>query len=127
VANNDRVTDDVIADDMSEAARPTIADLFSRLAEQAGALARAEFSVYRAEAGRHALAAGVAAGLIAAAIVLAQGALVALLVGLIVLLAESLGTGWAIVAVVGGALLVAALMGWFGVRRVRAIIDPEVK
>jgi hypothetical protein len=108
------------------AGRPTISELFTQLAEDAGGLARAEFALYRAEAAKRAMAVGVAAGLLLGAIVLVQAAVVALLVGLIMLIGQSTGTGWALLIVVGGALLVAALMGWLGVQRIRSMAEPEV-
>jgi hypothetical protein len=105
--------------------RPTIAELFERLAHDLQALFRAEFALYRAEAARRALSAGWAVGLIIAAVTLAQGALIALLVGLILLLAPVVGTGWAIVAVTTGALGLAGVLTWFGWRNANRMIDPD--
>ena len=105
--------------------RVRIGDLITQLVDDVRNLLRAEFKLYRAEAGRAALSAGWAAGMLVGAIVLGQGALVALLVGLVLLLAPLLGIGWAILAVVGGSLAVAALLGWLGVRKINSMIDPE--
>jgi hypothetical protein len=116
---------DTIAIEAAPDERASIGELLSRLVEELRAWFEAEFAVYRAEATRRSLSAGVAAGLLIGALALAQGALVALLVGLIILIAPDTGTGYAIVIVVGITLLLVALLAWLGVRQIAKIIDPD--
>ncbi len=107
--------------------RPSIGDLFGRLSEDAQALVRAEIALYRMEASRRALSASLALGLVLGALVLAQGALIALLVGLVVLIGRHIGLGWSILLVVGTTLLLAGGMAWLGIRRVEAMIEPGAR
>lgn len=108
-----------------DADRPSIGELLERLSRDLQLLVRAELTLYRAEAGRRALSAGWAAGLLIAALTLAQGMLIALLVGLILLFTPMIGTGWSIVAVTSGALILAGLLAWLGVRNINRMIDPS--
>ena len=85
----------------------------------------AEVALYRARTTRRALSAAAAGVLIIAAVTLAQAALVALLIGLIMLLAPQMGTGYAILTVVGITVLLGALLAWLGVRRIQNIVDPD--
>ena len=64
-------------------------------------------------------------GLFIAAITLLQGALIALLVGLIFWIAPATGTGSAIALVILGAVLLGLLLGWIGTRRARHIIPKR--
>ena len=107
------------------AVRPPIAALFQQLIDDATAFVRAEVALYRAQAGQKALSAGIAVGLIGGAIMLVQGAVVALLVGLMLALAAKLGIGWAIAVTVVGSILVAALLIKLGIDRIAALIEPE--
>ena len=105
--------------------RPTIGELFTQLVDGGRGLFQAEVALYRIEAGRRSLSAGWAAGLLVGALTLAQGALIALLVGLIMVLAPALGTGWAVASVTVGAVALAGLLGWLGMRQISRAIDPD--
>ena len=107
-----------------EPPRPSLAELAQQLVDDTTAFVRAEVALYRAQAGRKALSAGIAVGLLGGALVLAQGAVFALLVGLIIVLAPSLGTGWAIVVVVMSAILIAAILAKVGIDRFIALLEP---
>jgi Putative Actinobacterial Holin-X, holin superfamily III len=61
--------------------------------------------------------------LVLTALVLAFGALLALLVGLMLVLQPMLGTGWAVMAVVIGAVAVAGLIGWLGYARMKRLFE----
>ena len=52
-------------------------------------------------------------------------ALTALLVGLILWIGQALGTGWAILIVIGVTLLVAGALGWFGTVKLRDALSSE--
>lgn len=106
-------------------ARLSLGDLFSRLVLELRDWFEAEFALYRAQATRRALSAAVAGVLILAAVTLAQSALVALLIGMIMLLAPQMGTGFAILTVVGVTLSMGGLLAWLGVRRIQNIVDPD--
>lgn len=103
----------------------SIGALFSRLIGDVERFARAEVRLYRAEllgrldAVKFALAMG------AVALLLAQATVVALLVGLLLILQPYIGAGWATVAVVGGALVLLALLGWFALQGVRKAFAGE--
>lgn len=111
--------------DVTGDARPTIGELFTQLVDGARGLFQAEVALYRIEAGRRSLSAGWAAGLLIGALTLAQGALIALLVGLIMILAPAVGIVWAVVIVTVGAVALAGLLGWLGVRQISRVIDPD--
>lgn len=106
-------------------ARLAIGDLLSRLVMELRDWFEAEFALYRAQATRRGLSAAVAGVLILAAITLAQSALVALLIGLIMLLAPQMGTGYAILSVVGATLVIGALLAWLGIRKILNVVDPD--
>jgi hypothetical protein len=106
-------------------ARPALGELFARLVDELRAMVDAEIALYRAEAIKRGLTAGVAAGLMIGALTLAQGALIATLVGLILWLAPVIGTGFSIVAVVSAALVIAALLAWLGFRQIGRMVDPD--
>lgn len=110
---------------MTGEARPAIGELFTRLVDAGRGLLKAEVALYRVEAGRRSLSAGWAAGLLIGALTLVQGALIALLVGLIMVLAPIIGTGWAVTLVTVAAIALACLLGWLGVRQISHAIDPD--
>lgn len=114
-------------DDAPPPSRPTIAELFTRLANDATAYVRAEVAVYRAEAGQKLVSAGWIIALFVAAIALAQGALIALLIGLVMALAKPLGIWWALLVVVFGALAVAGLLIWIGSNQAARLTRGERK
>ena len=98
----------------------SLGDLFGRLGGELKKLGSAHVAVYRAKFGGRAKHAGIGAGLLFGALVLAQCAIAALLVGLILVLAQSLGMIWAVFIVVGIALAVVGLLAWLGLRQITA-------
>lgn len=104
--------------------RPTIGALLAELGHDARAFADAEIARYRAYGKHAAVAAAIVLALFIAAVTLVQGAVIALLIGLILWLQPFTGTGWAILVVVAGAIVLALLLGWAGTRRARRIIPP---
>lgn len=105
----------------------SLGELMSRLVEDIRIWFDAEFALYRIEATRRSVSFAMAAGMIVGALVLAQAAIIALLVGLIMLLAPAVGTGFAVLIVVGTSLAVVAVLAWLGKRRIEKIIDPDCK
>lgn len=122
---NQAEIEDATGDPTPGDARLAIGDLLSRLVLEVRDWFEAEVALYRARATRRALSAAVAGVLILAAVTLAQAALVALLIGLIMLLAPQMGTGYAILTVVGMTVVLGALLAWLGVRRIQNIVDPD--
>lgn len=96
-----------------------MAALLSKLSGDAAAFARAEVNYLRAQAGERAVYALPAFAMLGIGFALAGGSLIALLVGLIILLTPAIGAGYATIAVVGGAILLALLLLWAGTRRLR--------
>ncbi len=105
----------------------SLGDLVSLLVEDLRHWFDAEFALYRIEATRRSVSFGMAAGMIVAALVLAQAAIIALLVGLIFILAPAVGTGFATLIVVGMSMVIVALLAWLGKRRIEKMIDPDGK
>lgn len=105
--------------------RPTLAQLFGRLVDDGEDFIRAEVGLYRAQAGAKLLDARWIAAAFGAAILLGQGVLIASLVGLILALAPRLGPGWATLIVVGITLAAIALLIRIGVRRLKALLNPD--
>ncbi|AOH84790.1 hypothetical protein AWL63_13275 [Sphingomonas panacis] len=97
-----------------------IGTLISRLVEDAKAFAFAEIAVYRARLMKAVADYRAAAILGVAALILAHAAVIALLVGIILSVAQALGPIWATVITVGGALLVAGVLVWIAVSIVSA-------
>lgn len=88
----------------------SIAALFARLIEDAEHFVRAELRLYRADLFRRLREARSAIILILIGFLFAQSAIIALLVGLIVILRPVLGAIGATASVVGGSVIVAAIM-----------------
>ncbi|WP_294087847.1 phage holin family protein [Sphingomonas sp.] len=104
-----------------------LAAMISRLAAEGNDYARAELRAYRAGMADRITAARTAAILFVGAIVLALATLVALLVGLILALATLIGAAGATAVVVLAMLLLAGLMGWIGVGRIKHALRKEKK
>ncbi|MEN2785462.1 phage holin family protein [Sphingomonas qilianensis] len=98
---------------------PSIGALAGDLVADARAYALAEVAVYRAKATVWLGEAKFVAIFGVSALVLANAAVIALFVGLLLTLAPRVGPGWATVIVVGGTLVLVALLGWLALRRVR--------
>ena len=105
--------------------RPSLSELATRLVHRAVEYAQAQVALYRIDATRRAVSGGWAAGYLLFAWTLAQGALVALLVGLVMLVGQAVGLGLGLAIVIGATFLLAALLGWLGMRKIRAMIDPD--
>lgn len=100
----------------------SIGHLFSRLIDDAERFVRAEVNLYRAQAFARISEAKVALLLGATAFLLAQSALIAMLVGLVLVVRTELhSAAWATVVVVGGALIVAGIMVAIAVAKVKKL------
>lgn len=103
----------------------SIGALFSRLAEDAERVVRAEIALFRAKLVDRV---GQAAGALvfgALALLLAQSAIFGLVVGLIIILCDPVGPIWATVIVVGGVLALAGLMGWIALTKAKRVTGGE--
>lgn len=99
----------------------SIGHLFSRLIDDAERFVRAEINLYRAQGLARIGEAKVALLLGATAFLLAQAALIALLVGLVLVARRTLGPALATLTVVGGALIVAAVMVAVAVAKIKKL------
>jgi hypothetical protein len=106
----------------------SITSLVSRLIDDGEEFVRAELKLYRArvfsrlDEARNAILLGIGA------LVLAQSVVVAALVGLLLTMRRLVGPGWATLVVVGGGLLITAMMGWAAwalVKRATEIKDKD--
>lgn len=115
---------------MTEPPAKGFAGLAQQLVDDAKTYARAEYAFYRALAAERAGEAGMAGGLFFAAIALANGIIVAVTLGVMLLLDRWFGLPIAILIVLaGGGVLVALLLlaGTVWARRVARPIEPEVE
>ena len=112
-----RVTD---ALDSDEASIPLLA---RQLVDDGKDFVRAEIALYRARFSARLGNARTAAILAVVAIALAQGILVAGLVGLVLVLSAIVGAGWATVIVVLGGLAIVAILALVAVRLLRKAIE----
>jgi hypothetical protein len=99
----------------------SIGHLFSRLIDDAERFVRAEINLYRAEAFARINEAKLALLLGATAFLLAQAALIALLVGLLLIARRTMGPALATLTVVGGALIIAGVMVAVAVAKIKQI------
>lgn len=107
--------------------RPGISELAGRTIADLKTYARAEIALVKGQVAARAAGAKGAAIFLVAALLLAIGAVGALLVGLIMTLATLVGPGWATLIVVGLTLVVAGLLAWLGIKRLTApVLDEEV-
>lgn len=103
----------------------SIGELLVRLIEDARVLVRAEVALYRSQVFAWIGKAKVIAALAVAALILVNGAAIALFVGLLLIFERRIGPIWATVIVVTATLLVAVLLGWLAARRVRKLIGER--
>jgi hypothetical protein len=96
-----------------------IPQLLGQLANDTSDFARAEIAFLRAAAGERASYAMPGIIMVAVGTALASGAVVALLVGLVIWFAPMIGPGWAILASIGGSLIVATILFRLGTTRLR--------
>lgn len=97
----------------------SIAALFTRAIDDVERFVRAEIRLYRAQFFARVGEARNGILMIMTSFLLAQSALIALLVGLVVILRPSLGAIGATAAVVGGSLAIAGLLGWLAIGKIR--------
>lgn len=104
-------------------AGPSLAELLSRLSDQAGTLVRQEIQLAQAELTRKANKAGRNMVFIAVAALIGMGAFYALVAALILVLAQMM-EAWLAALLVGVALaIVAALLARYGINKLKEI-DP---
>jgi protein-S-isoprenylcysteine O-methyltransferase Ste14 len=120
--------DAVLIDDQADdAAELNLSQLVRLMADDASRYASAQMDWVRAEAGERSSLAVPALGLVMVAVVLAFGSLVSAQVGLIWLLVPQIGPGWATLSVVGGSLLISAILLKIGTSRIKkAFRKPEL-
>ncbi len=99
--------------------RLTIAQLARQLVDDSRAFAEAEVAYLKAQAGERASYAVPGLAMIGAAIGLATGALVAAVIGTMLLLAEWIGLGWSLIITLTGTGLICAGLIRFGLLRVK--------
>ena len=109
----------------------SIAALFSRLIDDAERFVRAEIRLYRAEFLSRVGEARTAIILGVVALLLTQSAVIAMVLGLLLILRHPLGEIWATIVVVVVSLGIAALLVRIAVAKVQAITEikdvPDVK
>lgn len=101
----------------------SIAALFASLIEDAEDFVRAELQLYRANLFARLTEARTGIVMILASFLIAQSAIIALLVGLVIILRPDLGAVGATATVVGTSLLVVALLAWLAIGRLRKATD----
>ncbi|MBY0285277.1 MAG: phage holin family protein [Sphingomonas sp.] len=111
----------------AEPEEESIAALFARLIDHAERFVRAELKLYRATLFDRLTGARTAVISLLTAFLLAQSAIIALLVGLIVILRQPLGAVGATATVVGSALVVAAVLVQFALVKLRKATEIEDK
>lgn len=97
-----------------------VGTLISRLVDDAKAFVRAEIAVYRAQALKLVADYQTAAILCVVALILANAAIVALLVGIIMSIAQALGPIWATVITIGGTFALCGVLVWVALSMIRA-------
>ena len=102
--------------DASAHERPGLWDLVGQLPGEVRDLAAAEIGLVKAQAIHKATEAGLGIAFLLGALFIATSAVTALLVGLILTLATLWGPGLATLVVVLGALAVAGLLAWLGMK-----------
>jgi hypothetical protein len=104
-----------------EVKRQSLPDLFVELVDDGRDWLNAEIAVYRAEARRRLIIAGIGLGLMTLAAALVAGTLVALLVGVVFALAPVVGPGWATTIVIAVALIIAGIAAQAGRLQLRKL------
>jgi Putative Actinobacterial Holin-X, holin superfamily III len=119
------MADDVPSLAITEEEKPGIPQLLGQLASDTGDFARAEIAFLRAAAGERASYALPGIIMVALGTALASGAVVALLVGLVLWLDPIIGIGLAILASIGGSLVVAIILFQLGTMRLKNALKPR--
>ncbi len=99
----------------------SLPDLIAELVDDSRDWVNAEIAVYRAEARRRLIIAGIGLALMTLAAALVAGTMVALLVGVMFALTPKVGAGWATAIVIGVALVVAAISAQAGRLQLRKL------
>ncbi len=107
--------------DTEQVERPSLPDLFTELADGGREWLNAEAAVFRAEARRRLIIAGIGLGLLTLSAALVAGTLVALLVGVMIVLTPVMGGGWATALVIGVSLTIAGLAAYVGRQQLRKL------
>jgi hypothetical protein len=118
----DNVGDRVV---VPPAGQESIGALVSRLVADAKAVAAAEIALYRAKSVSWLAQTKTIAIFGVAALILANAAIIALLVGLILTIQTLVGPGWATLIVVLGTLVIAGLLGWLASGRVSRLLAGD--
>ena len=105
--------------------RQSLPDLFVELIGDGRNWVNAEIAVYREEARRRLIIAGIGIGLIMLAAALVAGTLVTLLVSVVFALGPIVGAGWATTIVIAVALLIAAIAAQAGRLQLRKLTRGE--
>ena len=105
--------------------RQSLPDLFVELIGDGRNWINAEIAVYREEARRRLIIAGIGIGLMMLAATLVAGTLVTLLVGVVLTLGPIVGAGWATAIVIAVALLIAAIAAQAGRLQLRKLTRGE--
>ena len=105
--------------------RPALSALIGQLASDSTDFARAEIAYLRAQAGERASFALPGLIMIGVAIALGFGAIVALVVGAMMLVATVMPPVWAILLVTTVALLTTVLLARLGIARLRGSLKPR--
>ena len=101
--------------------RPSLPDLVSELVDGGRDWLNAEAAVFRAEARRRLIIAGIGLGLLTLAAALVACTLVAFLIGVLLALTPVVGAVWATAIVIGVALTVAAIAALVGRLQLRKL------
>lgn len=105
----------------------SIVALFSRLVDDAETFVRAEIRLYRANLFSRLTEARTAIVMILTAFLLAQSAIIALLVGLVVILRPILGAVGATATVVVSAITIAGLLAWLAIDKISRVTEINSK
>lgn len=105
----------------------SIVALFSRLVDDAETFVRAEIRLYRANLLERLTEARTAIIMILTAFLLAQSAIIALLVGLVVILRPMLGAVGATATVVVSAITIAGLLAWLAIDKISRVTEINSK
>ena len=113
------------SDEDAPETRDSIADLCRQLVEDAKELTRAEIALVRAIVFRRIVKGRLAILFVAACAVLAQSAVLVLLVGLLLALRRHVGILGATAIVTVAAVALSALFGWLAFRQVKLALSKE--
>ncbi len=111
---------------MDQLPSESIGELLSRLVGDARESVRAEVGLYRAQILNWIARAKIVAAFGVITLMLVNAAIIALIVGLLLIAQCNVGPIWATVIVVVGTLICAMLFGWLGLRQLRGLIAKRM-